>query len=97
MLTARDNATLTQVGPGTPMGELMRQFWIPAVQSVELPEPDCPPVRVKLLGEELVTFRDTNGDVGMLDNYCSIDAPASSSDATRKAVCAASTTAGSTT
>ena len=70
MLTARDNATLTQVGPGTPMGELMRQFWIPAVQSVELPEPDCPPVRVKLLGEELVTFRDTNGDVGMLDNYC---------------------------
>ena len=71
MLTAHDNALLTQVGPGTLMGDLMRQFWIPAVQSIELPEPDCPPVRVKLLGEELVAFRDSNGDVGLLDNYCS--------------------------
>ncbi len=70
MLTAKDNALLTQVGPGTPMGDLMREFWIPAVQSIELPEPDCPPVRIKLLNEELVAFRDSNGDVGLLDNYC---------------------------
>ena len=70
MLTAKDNALLTQVGAGTPMGDLIREFWIPAVQSIELPEPDCPPVRIKLLGEELVAFRDTNGDVGLLDNYC---------------------------
>ena len=70
MLTAQDNALLTQVGPGTPMGEMLRQFWIPAVQSIELPEPDCPPVRIKLLCEELVAFRDTNGDVGLVDNYC---------------------------
>ena len=70
MLTAQDNALLTQVGPGTPMGEMIRQFWIPAVQSIELPEPDCPPVRVKLMCEELVAFRDTNGDVGLVDNYC---------------------------
>ena len=59
MLSREDNELLTRVGPGTPMGELMRRFWIPALLSWELPEPDCPPVRVRLLGEDLVAFRDT--------------------------------------
>lgn len=65
-----DNATLTQTARGTPMGDLFRYFWMPALLSEELPENDCPPVRVTLLGEELVAFRDTNGKVGLLDAYC---------------------------
>ncbi|MCL2394634.1 MAG: Rieske 2Fe-2S domain-containing protein [Acidimicrobiaceae bacterium] len=70
MLTAEDNELLCRVGPGTPMGELFRQYWLPAMLSSELPEPDCDQVRVKLLGEELIAFRDTNGDVGLLANLC---------------------------
>ena len=60
---------LTQVGPGTPMGELMRQYWIPAMMSSEL-VPDEPPTRLKLLGEELIAFRTTSGKVGILDHRC---------------------------
>ena len=70
MLTLAENDLLTRVGPGTPMGDLMRRYWVPALISWELPEPDCPPVRVKLLGERLVAFRDTNGRVGVLDEFC---------------------------
>ena len=70
MLTRQDNELITRTGPGTPMGEYLRRFWIPALLSREIPEPDCPPVRVKIMSEELVAFRDTNGDVGLLDNYC---------------------------
>src|SRR5687768_9825174 len=61
---------LCQVGPGTPMGNLMRQYWVPAVRSDELPSPDCPPLRVKLLGEELIGFRTTSGLVGLIQNAC---------------------------
>ena len=70
MLSQFDNDTLTRVGPGTTMGDLLREYWIPAMLSTELPEPDCPPVRVRLLGEDLVAFRDTNGELGLIDNYC---------------------------
>ncbi|MCH8940509.1 MAG: Rieske 2Fe-2S domain-containing protein, partial [Chloroflexi bacterium] len=70
MLSATDNALLTKVGPGTLMGEFMRQFWIPAIQSNELAEPDSDPVRIRLLCEDLIAFRDTNGDVGIVDNAC---------------------------
>jgi phthalate 4,5-dioxygenase oxygenase subunit len=70
MLSREDNARLTKVGPGTPMGTTMRRYWIPALLSWELPEPDCPPVRVKLLGEDLIAFRDTRGKLGLLDEYC---------------------------
>jgi len=70
MLSKEENELLTRVGPGTPMGELMRQYWTPALLSTELPSPDGPPVRVKLLGEELVAFRDTNGQVGLIGNHC---------------------------
>ena len=70
MLSREDNERVTRVGRGTPMGELMRRYWIPALLGWELPEPDCPPVRVKLLGEDLVAFRDTRGRIGLLDEHC---------------------------
>ena len=70
MLTREENELITRVGPGTPMGDVLRRYWMPALLSEDLPGPDCPPKRVKLLGEELVAFRDTNGRVGLLDEYC---------------------------
>jgi len=70
MLSRKDNEYLTKVGPGTPVGNLFRRHWLPALLSTELPEPDCAPVRLKLLGEELVAFRATSGRVGVLDTYC---------------------------
>src|SRR6266508_6961548 len=71
MFSKEDNELLTQVGPGTPMGELMRQYWFPALLSEELAGPDCAPVRVRLLGENLIAFRDTQGQVGLLADHCS--------------------------
>jgi phthalate 4,5-dioxygenase oxygenase subunit len=70
MLSQKDNEALTRVGPGTPMGELMRRYWIPAVFSHQIEKPDCPPVRVKLMGETLVAFRDTAGRAGLIDERC---------------------------
>jgi phthalate 4,5-dioxygenase len=70
MTTTEQNDFLTLTGPGTPMGALMRRYWIPALLSSEIPEPDCPPVRVKLLGERLIAFRDTAGRVGVMDEFC---------------------------
>ncbi|MFQ5542315.1 MAG: Rieske 2Fe-2S domain-containing protein, partial [Candidatus Binatia bacterium] len=70
MLSREENELLTRVGPGTPMGELFRRYWIPALLSEEIPAPDCPPVRVRLLGENLVAFRDTQGKIGLLGEYC---------------------------
>jgi len=52
------------------MGEVMRRYWVPALLSSEIPEPDCPPVRVRLLGEQLVAFRDTSGRIGLLGEFC---------------------------
>jgi phthalate 4,5-dioxygenase oxygenase subunit len=70
MLSRDDNELLSRVGPGTPMGALLRQYWIPALTSRELPAPDGPPVRVRLLGENLVAFRVTSGKVGLIQNHC---------------------------
>ena len=70
MLSEQDNELLCRVGKATPMGELMRQYWIPAVLTSELPAHDGPPMRVKLLGEELIGFRTTSGDVGFIQNAC---------------------------
>src|SRR6266508_6516816 len=70
MLSNVDNELLCRVGPGTPMGELMRQYWIPAIRSDELPAPDCSPLRVRLLGENLIGFRDNSGEVGLVQNNC---------------------------
>ena len=65
MLSREDNALISQVHPGTPMGELLRRFWIPGLISTQLPEADGPPVRLRLLGEDLVAFRDTSGAIGV--------------------------------
>lgn len=70
MLKPEDNELLCRVGPGTPMGELFRRFWLPALMPHELPENDCEPVDVRLLGEDLVAFRDTTGRIGVLEAYC---------------------------
>ena len=70
MLRPEDNEKLTRVGPGTPGGELMRRYWQPILLSSELPEPDGAPVRVRLLCEDLVAFRDSEGSVGLVDAYC---------------------------
>lgn len=70
MLSADDNATLTKVGPGTPMGELLRRYWMPACLSAELTTADGAPIRVRLLGEDLVAFRTTDGEVGLLAEAC---------------------------
>jgi phthalate 4,5-dioxygenase len=69
-ITREMNEKLTRVEAGTPMGELMRRYWIPACLSEEVPEPDCDPVRVRLLAEDLVAFRDSAGEIGLVDAYC---------------------------
>ena len=70
MLSAEENERLTRTGPGTPMGELLRRFWLPALLPNELPSSDCAPVRVRLLSEDLVAFRNTEGRLGLIDAHC---------------------------
>jgi phthalate 4,5-dioxygenase len=70
MLRREQNDLLTQTGPGTPGGALFRSYWIPALLAEELPENECPPVRVKLLSERLLAFRDTQGRYGLIDEFC---------------------------
>jgi phthalate 4,5-dioxygenase oxygenase subunit len=70
MLSNEANQYLCRIGPGTPMGNLFREYWLPAIRSDELPSPDCPPMRVKLLGEELIGYRTTSGAVGLIQNAC---------------------------
>ena len=70
MLRAEQNELLTRTGPGSVMGDLVRRYWIPALLTEELPEPDCPPVRVKLLSERLIAFRDSDGKLGLIDEFC---------------------------
>jgi phenylpropionate dioxygenase-like ring-hydroxylating dioxygenase large terminal subunit len=69
MLTTEDNELLTRVGAGTPMGELLRQFWTPFMPSPDVTV-DGQLKRVRLLGEDLICFRDSNGDVGLLAENC---------------------------
>ncbi|MEP7063656.1 MAG: Rieske 2Fe-2S domain-containing protein, partial [Betaproteobacteria bacterium] len=70
MLTAADNELLCRVSGAAPMGALMRQHWLPACMSEEVAEPDGAPVRIELLGEALVAFRDTDGRLGVVDEHC---------------------------
>jgi phthalate 4,5-dioxygenase len=70
MLRVEENEVLCRVGPGTVMGNFMREYWLPAMLSKELPRPDSDPVRVLLLGEKLIAFRDSTGQVGLLQNHC---------------------------
>jgi phthalate 4,5-dioxygenase len=70
MLRKEQNDLLTQTGPGTPCGKLFRSYWLPALLAEELPDNDCPPVRVKLLSERLLAFRDSTGRLGLIDEFC---------------------------
>ena len=70
MLSKEQNSLLSQTGPDTPMGRMFRCYWIPALLAEELPENECPPVRVKLLSERLLAFRDTQGRYGLIDEFC---------------------------
>lgn len=70
MLSREDNVLLTHAGPDTPMGQYMRRFWMPVLLSRELPEPDCPPKKVKVMNEDLLAFRDSEGRVGLVDPVC---------------------------
>ena len=70
MLRKEQSDLLTQTGVGTPMGRMFRSYWIPALLADELPQHECPPVRVKLLSERLLAFRDTEGRYGLIDEFC---------------------------
>jgi phenylpropionate dioxygenase-like ring-hydroxylating dioxygenase large terminal subunit len=70
MLSKVENDLLTQTNSGTGAGEYFRRFWLPALLASEVPTPDCPPVRIRLLGEDLVAFRDTHGRVGLMVEFC---------------------------
>src|ERR1700742_3302792 len=70
MLRKEQNDLLTLTGLDTPMGAMFRRYWIPALLSEELPENECPPVRVKLLSERLLAVRDSEGKYGLIDEFC---------------------------
>ncbi|MGV3655173.1 MAG: Rieske 2Fe-2S domain-containing protein [Noviherbaspirillum sp.] len=70
MLSAADNEMLTRTGPETPMGQFFRRFWQPVALSRQLPENDGAPLRVTIMGEELVAFRSTDGRVGLVSAKC---------------------------
>jgi len=70
LITKEENDILTHTGPGTMMGELYRRFWTPIMHSKDLPARDCPPVRVTIMGEDLVAFRDSYGKIGLIEEYC---------------------------
>lgn len=70
MLRKEQSELLTQTGLGTAMGDMFRRYWIPAMLAEELPADDCPPVRIKLLSERLLAFRDSEGRYGLIDEFC---------------------------
>src|SRR5438552_264204 len=70
MLTQEQNDQLTRAGRGTLMGDLFRRYWIPALHGWEIAEPDCAPVRVQIMGEKLAAFRDSEGRIGVIDEFC---------------------------
>ena len=70
MLSREQNDLVTQTGPGTAMGDLFRCYWLPILLAEELPEADCAPVRVKVLSERLIAFRDSEGKLGLIDEFC---------------------------
>ena len=69
-MTPAEHELLAKTGPGTAMGKLLRRYWVAALLSRELPEPDGAPMRVRLLGEDLIAFRDSAGRVGLLGEHC---------------------------
>ena len=97
MLRKEQNDLLTQTGPGTSMGQLFRSYWLPVLMADELPENECPPVRVKVLSERLLAFRDTNGRYGLIDEFCAHRGVSLWFGRNEEAGCAAPITAGNTT
>jgi phthalate 4,5-dioxygenase len=70
MLSAADNALFVTSEANTPMGNYLRCYWHPIALSEEVEKPDCPPIRVKIMGEDLLLFRDTNGQTGLIEPFC---------------------------
>jgi phthalate 4,5-dioxygenase len=70
MLKPEDNERITRVGPGTPAGNLFRRYWLPALLSAEIADRDGVPQRVRILGEDLIAFRVSDGRVGLVDAFC---------------------------
>src|SRR5262245_2441347 len=70
MLSQQDNELMCRVGPGTGMGDAMRRYWLPALQSSDVPEPGGDPKPIELLGEKFVAYRDTAGRVGIFADGC---------------------------
>ena len=70
MLRPEHNKFITETGPGTPMGNLFRRYWIPVMHAHELPENECPPVRIKILCERLLAWRDSQGRLALMDEFC---------------------------
>ena len=70
MISREENEALTRTGPGTLMGELFRRYWLPALLAAEVAERDGPPVRVRLLGESLICFRNSENQIGLIDEFC---------------------------
>src|SRR5579871_4010598 len=70
MLTREENQLLTETNQGTPAGDYLRRYWLPALLASEIVANDCPPVRLRLMGEDLVAFRDTRGRVGVVGEQC---------------------------
>src|SRR2546428_3504308 len=70
MLAREENELITRIGPGTPMGNTLRRYWMPALLASELPHPESDPIRLRLLGEDLIAFRDSNGSVGLIAKNC---------------------------
>ena len=89
MVSQADNDILTRTSPGTAIGQVMRRYCMPALLTAELPETDRPPVRVRLLGESLVAFRDTSGRIGLLEDACPTGKRPHSWAAMKKTVCVA--------
>src|SRR5437879_11901285 len=72
MLTREQNDQLTRTDRSTLMGDLFRRYWIPALHSWEIAVADCAPVRVQIMGEKLVAFRDSEGRIGVIDEFCAL-------------------------
>jgi len=70
MLTRENNELICRVGAQTPMGKALRRYWLPVMQSSDLPAPDCDPFPLEILGDRFVAFRNTDGVVGILDEHC---------------------------
>lgn len=70
MLSREENERICRIGPEAPMGKVFREFWLPVCTSDQLPRPDCDPLRVRLVGQNFVAFRDSEGRVGVLDEAC---------------------------